>query len=238
MMVLYLLLIVILVSLQYISTGLKICTMKRINVKSQNCNPESISDGNKVEAVEEISSPEIIRLTKKLESLSLTLATIKEEKLSLEKDLAKLDEEYGSEITRIKKEFARMKERSYEEAREAANKAKIDALKEVLPITDNYFRARQLFQPAQNESEDRILGMYDDIFKSFSKVIEDFGVVRIESVGRPFDFNFMEAIMTAPSTEYPVDIVCTEYQVGYKMAEKCIRPAMVVVSTGPGPSSL
>ncbi len=212
--------------------------MKRINVKSQNCNPESISDGNKVEAVEEISSPEIIRLTKKLESLSLTLATIKEEKLSLEKDLAKLDEEYGSEITRIKKEFARMKERSYEEAREAANKAKIDALKEVLPITDNYFRARQLFQPAQNESEDRILGMYDDIFKSFSKVIEDFGVVRIESVGRPFDFNFMEAIMTAPSTEYPVDIVCTEYQVGYKMAEKCIRPAMVVVSTGPGPSSL
>jgi len=67
-----------------------------------------------------------------------------------------------------------------------------------------------------------------------------------------------------PSTEYKADIVCIEYQVGalvfsrvpsaalsrevtasrtlftlqvgYKMGEKCIRPAMVVVSTGPGPA--
>ena len=66
-------------------------------------------------------------------------------------------------------------------------------------------------------------------------VIEDFGVRRVKSVGEPFDFNFMEAIMTAPSTEYKADIVCTEYQIGYKLGEKCIRPAMVVVSTGPGP---
>lgn len=68
-------------------------------------------------------------------------------------------------------------------------------------------------------------------------MISDFGVTRVESVGKPFDFNFMEAIMTAPSTEYSPDIVCTEYQVGYKMGEKCIRPAMVVVSLGPGPTA-
>jgi hypothetical protein len=35
-----------------------------------------------------------------------------------------------------------MKERSIEEAVDASNKAKTDALKEVLPITDNYFRAK------------------------------------------------------------------------------------------------
>ena len=58
---------------------------------------------------------------------------------------------------------------------------------------------------------------------------------KVESIGQPFDFNFMEAIMTSPSTEYKADIVCTEYQVGYKIGDKCIRPAMVVVSTGPGP---
>jgi hypothetical protein len=85
------------------------------------------------------------------------------------------------------------------------------------------------------------MAAYDQIFADFMKVIEGFGVTKVESVGQPFDFNFMEAIMTAPrcvqmpalcvlfavrvltvrfrcshlpSTEYKADIVCIEYQVG------------------------
>ena len=104
-----------------------------------------------------------------------------------------------------------------------------------MPITDNYARAKQVFQPIELEGDLKVLAAYEDIFKQFMNVIEDFGVRRVKSVGEPFDFNFMEAIMTAPSTEYKADIVCTEYQIGYKLGEKCIRPAMVVVSTGPGP---
>ena len=41
--------------------------------------------------------------------------------------------------------------------------------------------------------------------------------------------------MTQPSTEYAKDIVCMEYQVGYRLGDKSVRPAMVVVSLGPGP---
>ena len=98
----------------------------------------------------------------------------------------------------------------YEETRELANKAKIDALKEVLPITDNYFRAKQLFVPIQTDSEQIIQDTYDEIFSSFSQVISEFGVERVESIGKPFDFNFMEAIMTHPSTDYvskPVKVI-------------------------------
>lgn len=61
------------------------------------------------------------------------------------------------------------------------------------------------------------------------------GATRVVSLGQPFDYTVMEAIMTAPSTEYAADIVMTEYQVGYRMGDKCIRPSIVVVSTGPGP---
>lgn len=186
---------------------------------------------------DEITSPEIEKLNTKLENLSKTLSSMQDDRNAVDAELEKLDQEYGSEISRIKREFSRMKERSYEETRDLANKAKIDALKEVLPITDNYFRAKQLFVPIQTDSEQIIQGIYDEIFTSFSAVIEGFGVTRVESLGNPFDFNFMEAIMTTPSTEYNADIVCTEYQVGYKMGDKCIRPAMVVVSTGPGPST-
>jgi molecular chaperone GrpE len=184
----------------------------------------------------EITSKEIVRLLKKIEDVQSDINTIKTEIQQEESLLVKLDEEYGSEITRIKKEFARMKERSFEEATEISNQAKVGALKEVLPITDNYFRAKSVFEPLTTDDEKFVAKTYDDVFSAFSKVIEDFGVTRVLSIGQPFDFNFMEAIMTQPSTEYPADIVCVEYQVGYKIGDKCIRPSMVVVSAGPGPS--
>jgi molecular chaperone GrpE (heat shock protein) len=178
------------------------CSSFLINPKLTTKLVRLFSENEQSQSSNEITSPEIERLNKKLETLSITLNTLKDEKKVVDDELAKLDQEYGSEISRIKKEFSRMKERSYEETRDLANKAKIDALKEVLPITDNYFRAKQVFQPIQTDSEQNIQNMYDNIFSSFSKVISDFGVERVESVGKPFDFNFMEAIMTAPSTEY------------------------------------
>ena len=184
----------------------------------------------------EITSKEIVRLLKKIEDVQSDINTIKTEIQQEESLLVKLDDEYGSEITRIKKEFARMKERSFEEATEISNQAKVGALKEVLPITDNYFRAKSVFEPLTTDDEKFVAKTYDDVFSAFNKVIEDFGVTRVVSIGQPFDFNFMEAIMTQPSTEYPADIVCIEYQVGYKIGDKCIRPSMVVVSAGPGPS--
>lgn len=185
----------------------------------------------------EITSDEIIKLRKKIENLNTVIASVREERTVEEAELAKLEAEFGDEITRIKKEFARIKERSVEEAVEISNKAKIDALKEVLPITDNYYRAKSVYEPITAEGELKIMSTYDEIFVDFMKVIEGFGVSTVTSLGQKYDYNFMEAIMTSPSTEYANDIVCKEYQVGYKMGEKCVRPAMVVVSTGPGPSA-
>ena len=184
---------------------------------------------------EELDSKEIKRMKKKIEELQSTITSVKEETNIVQETYVKLDEEFGSEIARVKKEFARMKERSYEEAVEATNKAKIDALKEILPITDNFDRARQVFEPLESDSEKEILGYYDVACGKLTAIIEDFGCVKFVSLGQPYDFNFMEAIMAAPSTEYAKDVVCTEYQSGYKMGDKCVRPAMVVVSTGPGP---
>ena len=88
----------------------------------------------------EVTSPEIISLRKKIANTNALIAQVKEDRKKEEEDLAKLDAEFGGEIARIKKEFARIKERAVEEAAEASYKAKADALKEVLPITDNYFR--------------------------------------------------------------------------------------------------
>lgn len=184
---------------------------------------------------EEITSRDITKMEKKIEELQATIQSVIEQRQQVGEEYDKLDAEYGSEIDRVKKEFSRMKERAVEEAVDATNAARASALKEILPISDNYARAKSLYDPLSNEKEQKIIEIYDGIFTSFQKVIEDFGLQRVESIGKPFDYKFMEAIMTAPSTEYGPDIVTMEYQVGWKMEEKSIRPAMVVVSTGPGP---
>eukprot|EP00600_Ochromonadales_sp_CCMP1393_P002260 CAMPEP_0174978554 /NCGR_PEP_ID=MMETSP0004_2-20121128/14275_1 /TAXON_ID=420556 /ORGANISM="Ochromonas sp., Strain CCMP1393" /LENGTH=202 /DNA_ID=CAMNT_0016229953 /DNA_START=174 /DNA_END=782 /DNA_ORIENTATION=- len=181
---------------------------------------------------EDLTSPEISRILRKIDTLKEEIDNTKAEIVAENEELKKMDEEYGSEIDRVKKEFNRMKERSIEEAIQISNKAKVDALKEVMPITDNYFRAKSIFDPLETDNEKLIAETYDAVFAEFDKVLANFGVTRVESLGQPFDFNFMEAIMTAPSADYPKDVVCQEFQVGYKMGDECVRPAMVVVSLG------
>jgi molecular chaperone GrpE len=187
--------------------------------------------------MDSISSPEIEKLNSKISELTASISVVRSEIEVEQETLKRLDDEFGAEIARVRKEFSRMKERSYEESTAISNKAKVDAVKEILPLGDNYQRARKVFQPLNTVEETQIAQEYDRLFESFSKVLEEFGVVKVSSLGEPFDVKFMEAIMTAPSKEYPQDVVCTEYQVGYRMGDMCVRPAMVVVSLGPGPSS-
>ena len=179
---------------------------------------------------EDIKSREIDRLLRKIETTNNEIAATISQREKDEATLKQLDEEFGEEIARVKKEYARMKERSYEEAQAETLEAKSKALVDVLPITDNFFRAKPLFVPQETENEKAIMAAYEEVFAQFQEVLQSFGVTKVDSLGQPFDFNTMEAIMTAPSTEYEKGVVCQEYQVGYMMDEKCIRPAMVVVA--------
>ena len=77
---------------------------------------------------QEVTSKEIERLRKKSEELVASIATVKEQRAEEEKLLEQLEAEFGGEISRIKKEFARMKERAIEESVEISNTAKSDLL--------------------------------------------------------------------------------------------------------------
>ena len=180
----------------------------------------------------DVKSKEIDRLLAKIEATQNEINSTISQREKDEVTLKELDSEFGEEIARVKKEFARMKERSYEEAQTETKDAKAKALIDVLPITDNFFRAKPLFEPQETKNEKAIMDAYDEVFEMFQSVLSDFGVTKVESLGQPFDFNTMEAIMTSPSADFEKDVVCTEYQVGYMMEDRCIRPAMVVVSTG------
>lgn len=176
-------------------------------------------------------SSEIRRLRTKLQDTYDEIAKLQEDNESEKASLKKLDDEFGSEIVRIKKEFARMKERAIEESESLVSSAIAEALKDVLPLSDNYFRAKKAYEPFQTDNEKKIFDAYATIFSDFNELVQSYGLTKMECVGQKFDANFMEAVVAQPS-EYPPDIVCAEFQIGYKIGEKLVRPAVVAVSTG------
>jgi molecular chaperone GrpE len=64
-------------------------------------------------------------------------------------------------------------------------------------------------------------------------LLESKGVERTPGVGEPFDPNHHEAVAQQPHDSIPEGNVALEYQPGFKIGERVIRPAKVVVSSGP-----
>ena len=64
------------------------------------------------------------------------------------------------------------------------------------------------------------------------QVLKNFGLTPIPAVGEPYDFNVHEAIQQTPSDEYGEEVVCAEFQRGFMIGDKLLRPAVVAVSMG------
>jgi molecular chaperone GrpE len=69
--------------------------------------------------------------------------------------------------------------------------------------------------------------------KSFSDALSKFGCVSFDSLGKPFDPNYHEAVMQQESDEVPDMTVVQEFQKGYTLKDRLVRPAMVVVAKSP-----
>lgn len=76
---------------------------------------------------------------------------------------------------------------------------------------------------------------YAGILIKIEGVLEKFNVKEIEAVGQAFDPTLHEAIQQMPSMEHKEDVVCMEFQRGFTIEGRLIRPAIVAVSMGPGP---
>lgn len=133
-------------------------------------------------------------------------------------------------MLRLAAEFDNYKKRSAKEHENIRKYASESVIKELLPIVDNFERAIQ----SANESRDfeSFLEGVKLILNQIINLLEKEGVIPIKSVGEPFDPNFHEAVMHVDSDEYPANVVAEEYQKGYILKDRVIRPAMVAVSKG------
>lgn len=138
-------------------------------------------------------------------------------------------EDYKDKYLRLSAEFDNYRKRTLKEKAELIKNGSEKAISAILPILDDLERALQNMQKAED-----VKSMYeglDLIHQKFLKNLEHEGLVKIEPIGDSFDTDFHEAIALVPaSEEAQKGKVLDCVQTGYKLNDKVIRHAKVVVA--------
>lgn len=158
----------------------------------------------------------------------------KEEALTPESKIEQLEkelEEQKGKYLRLHADFDNYRKRSYKEMMQARLESKIDSITPVLNVFDHFDMAMMAMNQAENV--DAIRDGMNMILTEFQKALDDLGVEKINAVGKKFDPTIHEAIANEPSNEVEEEHVVKQWRSGYRIGERVIRPANVVVSSGP-----
>tara|TARA_Y100001968_G_scaffold227041_1_gene209775 strand:+ start:243 stop:1028 length:786 start_codon:yes stop_codon:yes gene_type:complete len=150
--------------------------------------------------------------------------------------LEKEHETLKSQYMRIAADFDNFRKRQTRDQDDLKIQLTCTTLSEILPIVDNFERARQQLNPEGEEAQ-ALHRSYQGLYKQLVDVLKQLGVAPMRVVDQPFDPTLHEAVMREPSEEKPEDIVTEELQRGYHLNGRVLRHALVKVSMGPGPAS-
>ena len=157
----------------------------------------------------------------------------------LEQELNSLKQEHEavqSQYMRIAADFDNFRKRQARDQDDLRQQLVCSTLTEILPVVDNFERARQQLNPEGEEAQ-ALHRSYQGLYKQLVDVLKQQGVARMEVVGQEFDPTLHEAVLREENQEHAEDIVCEELQRGYHRDGRVLRHAMVKVSMGPGPES-
>ncbi|MGE4581565.1 MAG: nucleotide exchange factor GrpE [Synechococcus sp.] len=156
----------------------------------------------------------------------------------LEQELNTLKQEHEtlqSQYMRIAADFDNFRKRQSRDQDDIRQQLVCTTLSGILPVVDNFERARQQLNPEGEEAQ-ALHRSYQGLYKQLVDVMKQQGVARMEVVGQLFDPTLHEAVLREESTEYVEDAITEELQRGYHLNGKVLRHALVKVSMGPGPS--
>ena len=183
-----------------------------------------IASDSPAEAPDQAESSAVPESGDRLQQLEQELQTLKAEHDTLQ-----------SQYMRIAADFDNFRKRQSRDQDDLRQQLVCSTLSEILPVVDNFERARQQLNPEGEEAQ-ALHRSYQGLYKQLVEVLKQQGVARMEVVGQDFDPTLHEAVLREESTEHPEDVVTEELQRGYHLNGRVLRHAMVKVSMGPGPS--
>ena len=145
---------------------------------------------------------------------------------------AKADENW-ERLLRTTADFENFKKRAAREKIEAAHYASVALLQKLLPVLDNFEMALAAAQTAQGDKLASLSTGVTMIQQQLKNALTETGLEEIESAGLPFDPNLHEAVSQLETAEIPEGHVAQQLRKGYKLRERLLRPATVIVAKPP-----
>ena len=168
---------------------------------------------------------------------SSTISDPNKNSLDTEARLQQLEKEHetlNSQYMRIAADFDNFRKRQSRDQDDLKIQLTCSTLSEILPVVDNFERARQQLSPEGEEAQ-ALHRSYQGLYKQLVEVLKQLGVAPMRVVDQTFDPTLHEAVMREPSDEKAEDVVIEELQRGYHLNGRVLRHALVKVSMGPGP---
>ena len=196
---------------------------------SDSTNKDNINSGEKIEVDSEVSLKDVKENSNNSEDVLNTVARLEQ----LEKEHQTLKNQY----VRIAADFDNFRKRQSRDQDDLKVQLISKSLSAILPIVDNFERARQQLKPESEEAQ-TLHRSYQGLYKQLVEVLKQQGVAPMRVLGQQFDPNLHEAVLREPSEKENEDIIIEELQRGYHLEGKVLRHALVKVSMGPGPTKI
>ncbi|GIN55835.1 nucleotide exchange factor GrpE [Lederbergia ruris] len=144
------------------------------------------------------------------------------------KELEAKLEEAENRYLRLYADFENFRRRARQEL-EASEKYKSQTLiTELLPAIDNFERALAI-EP-ENEQSKALLNGVEMVYRSIIDALKKAGAEQIDAVGKQFDPNYHQAVMQTSEEQFEPNEIVEEFQKGYILKDRVIRPSMVKVN--------
>jgi molecular chaperone GrpE len=155
-----------------------------------------------------------------------------EELAALQARAAKADEHWQN-LLRTTADFDNFKKRAARERQEALKFATEGLLEKLIPVLDNFEMALLAAQQGQATSAESLRTGVQMIHQQLRNVLADAGLTEVSAQGQVFDPNVHEAVSQQESTTLPEGHVLQQLRKGYRLRDRLLRPATVVVAKAP-----
>jgi len=136
-------------------------------------------------------------------------------------------------LLRTTADFDNFKKRAARERQEAIKFANESLVQKLIPVLDNFDMALAATANAKEGPVQSLQTGVNMILTQFRQTLTEAGLEEIDAAGKPFDPNFHEAVSQQESADVPEGQVLQQLRKGYKLRDRLLRPATVIVAKKP-----
>jgi molecular chaperone GrpE len=165
--------------------------------------------------------------------VALEPGTVTPEQLEELQERAAKADEHWERLVRTTADFENFKKRAAREKQEAIKFANEGLLQKLVTVLDNFDMALSAAQTEKSEAAHSLQTGINMIYQQLRNVLVEAGLEEINATGKAFDPNFHEAVSQQETAEAPEGQVVQQLRKGYKLRDRLLRPASVVVAKPP-----